>query len=215
VQIQKHELARIETKAVIEKRRVHGAAERHELRFNAHEMRNRAHGVKHFLKEPASQSFLRKFARDIETADKPFLLFQDVEGIAGGRAAFERHTTGEGARFHKALDQLQGPAVVPMQLIAPVARLFLEERLDLTHGGLPQVDDIHGCADLLSPRHDASIIADSQEASRIEAIAGDTNPTQARWLSGEHAKRCATMASVPLFTKKEFRRKRRRQTGAA
>jgi len=48
-----------------------------------------------------------------------------------------------------------------MQLIAPVPRLFFEERLDLTHGGLPQVDDIHGCADLLGPRHDASIIADS------------------------------------------------------
>src|SRR2546429_6088476 len=51
----------VKTKAVIEQRRVHGAAERHELRFNAHEMRNRAHGVKHFLKQPASQSFLRKF----------------------------------------------------------------------------------------------------------------------------------------------------------
>src|SRR5215472_17914331 len=196
VQVQKHELARVKTKAVIEERRVHGAAERHELRFNPHEMRNCAHGVKHFLEEPPSQGFLRKFARDIQATDQPFLLFQDIEGISGRGAVLERRTTGEGARFHKALDQLQSAAVVPMQLIAPVPYLFLEKRLDLTHGGLPQVDDIHGYADLVSPRHAASIIADSRRPGLNRGGLRDTNPTQGYRLPRVPAKGCATMAFV-------------------
>jgi hypothetical protein len=31
-----------------------------------------------------------------------------------------------------------------MQLVAPVARFFLEERLNLTYGGLSQIDNVHG-----------------------------------------------------------------------
>jgi hypothetical protein len=34
-----------------------------------------------------------------------------------------------------------------MELIAPVAGLFLEERLNLPDGGLSQVNDIHGRAE--------------------------------------------------------------------
>ena len=49
-----------------------------------------------------------------------------------------------------------------MQFIAPVPRLFLEERFDLAYGGLAQVDDVHGCSDLVSPCQAASIIADSR-----------------------------------------------------
>jgi hypothetical protein len=38
-----------------------------------------------------------------------------------------------------------------MQLVVPVPRLFLEERLNLTHRGLSQVDDVHGCAEKVCP----------------------------------------------------------------
>jgi hypothetical protein len=31
-----------------------------------------------------------------------------------------------------------------MQFIAPVARFFFQQRLNLAHGGLAQIDDIHG-----------------------------------------------------------------------
>src|SRR5438034_9823299 len=38
------------------------------------------------------------------------------------------------AGFHEALNQFQRAAIVPMQFIAPVPRLFLEERLNLEIG---------------------------------------------------------------------------------
>src|SRR5438034_5345477 len=78
------------------------------------------------------------------------------------------------AGFHEALNQFQRAAIVPMQFIAPVPRLFLEERLNLAYGGLSQVDDVHSRADLVSPRHDASIIADSRKTGWKVLRAGDT-----------------------------------------
>src|SRR5215472_6013497 len=104
MQIQQHELARVEMESMVKQWRVHGAAERHELRFNASEMRKRAHRVEHFLKQSPAQSFLRKLAGDIQAADEPFLLFKDVEGIARRCAALECHAAGERARFHKSFD---------------------------------------------------------------------------------------------------------------
>ena len=49
-------------------------------------------------------------------------------------------------RFQEAFNEFEGAAVIPMQLIAPVTRLFFEERLDLTNRGLPEIDDVHGVA---------------------------------------------------------------------
>ncbi len=72
------------------------------------------------------------------------MLFEDVEGIAGGGAVFESDAAAEGVGFEKTLDEVERAAVVPMQLVMPVARFFLEERLELADTGLPKVENIHG-----------------------------------------------------------------------
>src|SRR5438874_11711874 len=139
------------------------SAEAHELRFDAQKMRNRPHREEHFFEQPSSQSFLRKFGRNVKAADAHCLLFKNVKRVDRCRAGLERYAACQRARFHEALDQLQRPAVIPMQFIAPVTRLFLEKRLNLTHGGLPQVDNVYVLSYLVRPRHDASIIADSRK----------------------------------------------------
>ena len=126
VQIQKHELARVQPKAAIEQRGIHGAAEGHELRFDAHEMRDRAHRVQHFFEQPAPQSFLCKFAGDVQATDKAFLFFKDVEGIARGHTVFERHAARKRASFHEALDEFERAAIIPMQFITPVQGFFFK-----------------------------------------------------------------------------------------
>src|SRR5689334_2382879 len=71
-----------------------------------------------------------------------------------------------------------------------MSRLFLEERLNLTDGGLPQVDDIHGCAGATNPWCALSIIADSCAACFRSTLArGDTNSTQCRYPSARALKR--------------------------
>jgi hypothetical protein len=47
-------------------------------------------------------------------------------------------------RFEKTFDEVEGAAVIPVQFVAPMRRFFLKERLKLAHGGLAEVNDIHG-----------------------------------------------------------------------
>ena len=144
VQIEEHELARVEAKALVEQRRVHRPAKRHELGLNTREVWDRAHRVEHFFEQPAAQSFLRKLAGNVEPTDETLLVFEDIKRISRSRAILEGHAAGKRTRLHEALDQLQCAAVIPMEFITPMPRLFLEERLNLADGSLPQVDDIHG-----------------------------------------------------------------------
>src|SRR5229473_2165938 len=90
---------------------------------------------------------LREFGGDVQAANQTFLLFEDVERIAGGGAAFERHAAGEGVGVEEALDEVERAAVIPMQFVAPVARFFFEQRLNLTDRSLAQIDDVHGGKD--------------------------------------------------------------------
>src|SRR6266481_2021258 len=90
---------------------------------------------------------LREFGGDVQAANQTFLLFEDVERIAGGGAALEGHAAGEGVGVQEALDEVECAAVVPMELVAPVARFFFEQRLNLTDRSLAQIDDVHGGKD--------------------------------------------------------------------
>lgn len=143
-EIEEHELAGVEAEALIFERGIDGAAEGHELGFDAAELREGPHGEEHFFEEAASDGGLRKTGGDVQAADEAFLLFEDVEGIAGGGTVFKGHTAGESVSVEKALDEIESAAIVPVQLFAPVAGFFFEKRFDLPDRGLAQVEDIHG-----------------------------------------------------------------------
>src|SRR6266852_5608545 len=72
-----------------------------------------------------------------------FYVLEEQNGLIGG-AVFESDAAAEGVGFEKTLDEVKRAAVVPMQLVMPVARFFLEERLELADTGLPKVENIHG-----------------------------------------------------------------------
>jgi len=144
VQVEQHELPGVELEALLAERGVDRTAEGHELRFDSGKLRESTHGVEHFFQKAAADIGLWETLRDVEAADQAFLLFEDVEGIAGGGAVFESDAAAEGVGFEKTLDEVERAAVVPMQLIMPVARFFLEERLELADTGLPKVENIHG-----------------------------------------------------------------------
>src|SRR6267378_1643221 len=69
LQIEEHELARVELKALLAQRSVDRAAERHELCFDARKLRERAHGEKHFFQEASADVGLRKAGGDVQSAD--------------------------------------------------------------------------------------------------------------------------------------------------
>jgi hypothetical protein len=125
-QIEEHELAGVEAEAVLLERFVHGAAERHELGFNANELGESVHTEKHLFKQAASDGGLIVLRRNVQAADEAFLLFEDVEAVSGGDAALERDATRKRTGFEEALDKLEGATVVPVKLFAPVARFFIE-----------------------------------------------------------------------------------------
>ena len=79
VQIQQHELARVQVETLADQRRVHRSAEGHQLRFDAREMRNGAHGDEQLLEKARGDGILREFGGNIQAADQPFLIFEDVE----------------------------------------------------------------------------------------------------------------------------------------
>src|SRR5216684_4040760 len=190
VQIQQHELARVEVKALVEQRRVHGAAEGHQLRFDARKVRDGAHGEQHFFKKAPADGVLREFGRDVQAADQPFLFLEHVEGIPGGNAVFEGDAAGERMRVQEALDELERAAVVPMQFVAPVPRFFFEERLNLTDGGLSQINDVHegeeSHAAPVTPSHHKG----SEGDRGSEGKRGDTTKRVPARSTGEDVLRC-------------------------
>jgi len=125
-QIEQHELASVEAEAVLLERAVHRATERHELGFDASELGKSAHTEEQLFEEEAADGSLIVARRNVEAADEALLLFQDIEAVSGGNTIFERDATRKRAGFQESLNELQGAAVVPVQLFAPVARLFIE-----------------------------------------------------------------------------------------
>ena len=62
--------------------------------------------------------------------------------------------------LEEALDQFQSATVVPMELLTPMVRFFMEKWLDLPNSRLAKVDDVHRSGFTKSPVAKA-IIADS------------------------------------------------------
>src|SRR5713226_2113090 len=149
------------------------------LGSDARQRRNRAHGEEHLFEEAPTDGSLRELGRDVEAADQAFLLLENVEGIAGGRAIFKGHTSGERVGVEEALDELERAAVVPMELVAPVPGLLFEKRLNLTDGGLSQVDDVHGRAESSAAPAPPFLSYPIRAGPRLKGRAqGDTSPTQ-------------------------------------
>src|SRR3989442_15391923 len=65
---------------------------------------------------------------DVQAADQTLLIFENVEGIADRLAVFQGDSAGEGVGVEKALDELDGAAIVPVEFVAPVAGPFLHGR---------------------------------------------------------------------------------------
>ena len=122
---------------------VHRAAKGHELRFDALHLRQGAHAVKHFLEQPAANRTLVLLGRDVHSANQTLVILQDIEGVADGGAAIESHAARQGVSVQETLNQFQRAAVVPMELIAPMVSLLMEEWLDLPNSRLAKVDDVH------------------------------------------------------------------------
>src|SRR6266704_728323 len=174
----------------VEERGVHRAAERHELSFDARQVRNRTHGEEHLFKEAPADGSLREFGRNVEATDQAFLLLEDIEGIAGGRAIFKGHTSGERVGVEEALDEFERAAVVPMELVAPVPGLLFEKRLNLADGSLSQVNDVHGWAESGAAPALPFLSYPIRAGPRLKGRAqGDTSPTQrkgfTRWEVGD------------------------------
>src|SRR2546425_10431316 len=64
---------------------------------------------------------------DVQAADQTLLIFENVEGVADRLAVFQGDGAGEGVGVEKALDELDGSAIVPVEFVAPVAGLLLPE----------------------------------------------------------------------------------------
>jgi len=144
LQVEEHELAGVETEALIVERDVDGATERHELGFDAGEMWDSAHGVEHFFEQAAADSGLGKFGGDVEAADESLLFFEDVKGVADSGALFEGDGAGERVSFEEALNEFESAPVIPMKVVAPMAGFFFEKRFQLADSCLAQIDNIHG-----------------------------------------------------------------------
>jgi hypothetical protein len=53
--------------------------------------------------------------------------------------------------FKEPFDQFEGAAVVPMELFAPMLRLFFKKRFKLADGRLTKIDYVHGRKGLRFP----------------------------------------------------------------
>ena len=68
-----------------------------------------------------------------------------------GNAVFESDAAGQRMRVQETFDKLERAAVIPMQFVAPVQGLLFEERLQLAHGGLAQIDDVNDAPNRAPP----------------------------------------------------------------
>jgi len=126
---QQHELAVVQPEILRKENGVELSAEGHQLGFDAVEARNGVQRGDHFGDEFFGDGFLRELRGDVEAADQAFVIFEDVETIAGGAAAFHGGVATERARVYELLNELDGGAVIPVEFVAPVADFFLEQRL--------------------------------------------------------------------------------------
>src|SRR5215468_5843747 len=65
----------------------------------------------------------------------------------------------------EAFDQIEGAAIIPVKLVAPMAGLLKQKRLKLTNGRLAQIDDVHWEGLTTGPWL-IVMIADSREGPR-------------------------------------------------
>jgi hypothetical protein len=142
-QIEQHELAYIKPKSKLTQRMIHRPAEGHQLRFNPRKIRQRPHTVQHFFQQTACNRGLIELRRNIESADQSFRLFHHVKRIAGCSSVFIGHAAGKGMRLQEALNELQRPAIVPMEFIAPMEGFFFQQGFNLADCGLAQVYNVH------------------------------------------------------------------------
>ena len=95
--------------------------------LDSRELGNGAHGEEHFIEQAPADCGLRISRGDVQAADQAFLVLQNIEGVAGGAAIFESGAPAERVGFQKAFDEIERAAIVPMEFVTPVTRLFLEQ----------------------------------------------------------------------------------------
>ena len=101
---------------------------------------------------------------------------------------FKGDAAGKSVSLQEALNQIQGAAIVPMELITPMARLFKQKGLKLADSCLAKIDDVHewaaGCPQAIC--HDIRFGAN---AAKQEATARYESGTWGRDEKGEAGKR--------------------------
>src|SRR5262249_30811127 len=147
---QQHELPGVESKTLLDQNSVQGTAEGHQLRLDALDVRNAAKAFEHLAQQHLTDRELWVARRDKQPAHQSLVLLEYVEAVAGGLAVLHRGATSKRARVKELHDQVERAAVVPVQLFAPMPRLFLEQRLELAGVHLAQVHDGHGGRSLCS-----------------------------------------------------------------
>ncbi len=106
-------------------------AERHQLRFDALQLRQCAHGEKHFVEQSPSDGFLIAIAGKHTSRRSGPCAPPARKSIANGNAFVDGDAAGKGVGVQEALDEIQGAAVIPMEFFAPMASFFQQQRLEL------------------------------------------------------------------------------------
>src|SRR2546425_6655950 len=125
IELQEHELALVQPETLLTERFFDGSSEGHELSLDASDVRKRAKRKEHLVEQLAADGLLRMARGDVQAADQTLLIFENVEGIADRLAVFQGDSAGEGVGVEKALDELDGAAIVPVEFVAPVAGRLL------------------------------------------------------------------------------------------
>ena len=88
VQVHEHELPSVKLESLFGEGPLDGAAERHELRFDAAQVGDGAHREEHFFEHAARDCGLFETGRSVKAADQAFVLFQNVKRVPGSGAVF-------------------------------------------------------------------------------------------------------------------------------
>src|SRR5689334_12210073 len=136
VQIEQHELARIEPKAVVCQRRVELASKGNQLSLDAPDVGQRPKRLERAGQKFIGQRQLRKTRRDVEAAQQSLVLLDYVKGITRRLAAFQGRATRQRSGLHELLNQLQRRTIIPAQFLSPALGLFSQQGLDLARAQL-------------------------------------------------------------------------------
>ena len=142
-QIQQHEMAWVEPKALAHERRPQIEAEGNQLRLDAFQAGQLPQDLQRVIEQFLRDAQLRPARGNEQAAQQRLVLFENIEGVSRCLAALHGHSPGQGLGIHELLDEFQRAAIVPMQLFAPPLRLFLEERSDLPRIRLSQIHNRH------------------------------------------------------------------------